>query len=333
MKPKQRAFDIRGFLWGGIGLLLFTILIATVVYRQALNDIVVAYQYRDDPVINTYADRLKTSDKGRFLLRASRAEVNDRNAFNNNCSGLVEQTAVLGCYSAQRIYVYNIDNPQLAGIREVTMAHELLHAAYERLDVREKSRINELLRLQYEQVTDERFRETVKSYESLEPGEHFNELHSMLATEQASLSPELEQYYAQYFTDRQSIVAMAEQYEKVFVELEEKQKELVKELDGIAAEMEQAVPAYERSAEQLMSDIEAFNRRANSGDFSSQTSFNAARATLVARQNTLETERFRINSAIDRYEAGKKELDALNLQASNLHKSIDSVPTRELPTL
>lgn len=333
MKQRQRSFDLKGLVWGGIGLLLFLALVISIASRQALNDFMVAYQYRDDTTINTYAKRLKTTDRGTFLLRASRAEVNTRESFNKNCAGLVEQTVVLGCYSQQRIYVYDIHNPQLDGIKEVTMAHEMLHAAYERLDSRERFKIDELVAAEYGRITDERFRETVKSYEKLEPGEQHNELHSMLATEHAQLGQELEQYYARYFTDRKAVVATAQRYESVFRKLETTQKTLVSELEGIARDLETAIPAYEQSADRLMSDIDEFNRRADSGAFNSLGSFNAARSGLVARQSVLEAERERINASVARYNAGKQELDALNLQAADLHKSIDSISTRKLPTL
>lgn len=318
---------------GGLGLLLLAALIASLFFRQQIIDHVHAYEQRDNQTIARYADVLKTTYKGSFLLRASQAQVDDRTSFNKNCGGLVEKTVVLGCYSGQRIYVYNVSDPRLEGIKEVTMAHELLHAVYERLDTRQKADVNKLLEQQYASVTDERFREVVKSYEKLEPGEQLNELHSMLATEQARLSPALEQYYNQYFNNREAIVQMSKNYEDVFRELENKQKALVDELNTIAADLEKSSAAYQKNADLLMRDIEAFNARARRGEFSSRSAFDATRTALAARQDALELERNRINRAIDTYNEDKKQLDELNLQAAELHKSIDSIQTRKLPSL
>jgi hypothetical protein len=43
-----------------------------------------------------------------------------------------------------------------------------------------------------------------------------NELHSMVGTEVANLPPELAAYYAQYFTDRNTVLAYRNDYEGVF---------------------------------------------------------------------------------------------------------------------
>ena len=38
------------------------------------------------------------------------------------------KTAVLGCYANREISIFNVTDQRLDGIREVTAAHEMLHA-------------------------------------------------------------------------------------------------------------------------------------------------------------------------------------------------------------
>ncbi|HWZ65498.1 MAG TPA: hypothetical protein VNX65_01725 [Patescibacteria group bacterium] len=154
--------------------------------------------------------------RGQNMFYVSQPEVDDKIAFNQNCPNNSEQGLVLGCYRSQRIYLYDVNDPQLAGVKEVTAAHEMLHAAYERLSSGDKQRINKMLDPIIKNITDERLLGVIKLYNSQEPGELYNEMHSVLGTEYRTLTPELEQYYSQYFKDRASIVTMAEHYEGIF---------------------------------------------------------------------------------------------------------------------
>src|SRR5665213_1897181 len=53
-------------------------------------------------------------------------------AFRAKCA-IAEQTIVLGCYRGleQGIEIYNVKDPRLNGVQQVTAAHEMLHAAYD----------------------------------------------------------------------------------------------------------------------------------------------------------------------------------------------------------
>src|SRR5688572_22638764 len=79
------------------------------------------------------ADDTNMTDTGRRLFYVNYPEVNDRNTFSEHCD-FGEESIVLGCYvSGQGIFLFSVDDPRLKGIVQVTAAHEMLHAAYERL--------------------------------------------------------------------------------------------------------------------------------------------------------------------------------------------------------
>ncbi len=294
--------------------------------RQAIIDQFTVWQFKPSAEIASIADRAQLSDKGKYYLYASQAEVDDRAKFNAECGTLQnEKTVVIGCYTnpAKRIFVFNVTDPRLDGVKETTAAHEMLHAAYDRLSDSERTRVDALLQAQKAKITDPRLLDIIKYYESSEPGAVVNELHSIFGTEVRDLSPELEAYYKQYFTDRLAVVSFKEKYEKVFTDLADQQTELVNEMNTIARDVNTRQAAYQTSLATLNANIAAFNTWAQSGT-ASQSEYNTRRAALQRQISALDTERSAINAEIDSYNAKKDALDKLNVQAAALNLSIDS---------
>ena len=54
---------------------------------------------------------------------------------------------MLGCYHSNQdgIFLYNVQDARLAGVQQVTAAHEMLHAAYDRLSTKDKNYVDGLL--------------------------------------------------------------------------------------------------------------------------------------------------------------------------------------------
>lgn len=302
-------------------------------YRQELLDQYTVWQFKPTPAISAISERSALSDRGEFLFYASRPALLERDSFNDACRSVAtEQTAVLGCYSASRIYLFNIDNEKLDGIKEVTAAHEMLHAAYERLSPQERDRINTLLDTQPLGDDESRIRELMAEYEKSEPGERLNELHSILGSELRVLSPELETYYGQYFSDRTTLVELSDKYQSVFVELQNRQAALVSELNALADAIDSDSAVYRRELQVLESDIRAFNERAGSGTMTRQE-YEAQRAELERSQRALKQEYETIQLLIKDYESKRSELASINTESNALNRSINSsltpAPTSE----
>lgn len=312
--------------WAIFAGLLAIVFVFALLNRQHIIDQIVVWQFKPSEAVVSLGDRSGMSDKGKFYLYASQTEVNDRSDFNKACGSLQnEKTVVLGCYKGalKRIYVFKVDDPQLDGVEDVTAAHEMLHAVYDRLDSGEKDRIGALLQTERAKITDERLLSLIREYEKSEPGQVVNELHSIFGTELRTMSPELEKYYAQYFSDRQAVVSLKEKYEKVFTDLAARQTELVNNLNSLATEVNRRQLVYQESLRSLNRDIEAFNRWAR-GSSATRTEYDVRRESLESRIQTLNDERASINSMIDDYNSKKTELDSLNVQAQTLNKHIDS---------
>jgi len=138
--------------------------------------------------------------------------------FRQGCSES-EQTIVLGCYHPDQngIDIYDVQDSRLHGVQEVTAAHEMLHAAYDRLSSGERSRVDGLLQDYYNNnLHDQRIISTINAYKKTEPNDVVNEMHSVFGTEVADLPAALESYYSQYFSDRATVVDYAQSYEGEF---------------------------------------------------------------------------------------------------------------------
>lgn len=307
-----------------LSLALLGLAVAIFMNRQVLIDSYLAWQYKPSGEVAAIVDRTKLTDKGKFYFYASHPELNDRESFNNTCTAKdSEQSVVLGCYTGMRIYVFAIDNPKLDGIKEVTAAHEMLHAAYDRLSATERQRVDDLVQTQLSKITDERILSLVKEYDKTEPGERLNEMHSILGTEVAQLSPELEAYYQQYFKDRSAVVTLAESYGAVFDELKNRAEVLLAELTALADRIDARNAEYTASAQRLNNDIDAFNVRARSGTMT-RAQFDSERAALEARQAGLQTFYDSIKADISLYNNKRDELEAINTESEVLNRSIDS---------
>lgn len=302
------------------------VVISSLFFRQQIVDQVTVWQHPASSEIVAISKRAGLNDTGTFYLAASQTAIVDKTQFNKACSSLInEKTVILGCYepSTKRIYVYNVADQRLDGVREATAAHEMLHAAYDRLLPYEKQHIDDLLTAEEAKLTDQRIKDLIAAYKQAEPTEIINELHSIFGTEVASLSPELERYYGRYFSDRAAVVALKNKYEQVFTDLEEKQKSLVTQLNGLAPSLEKRIDQYQDDLDQYGKDADAFNTWSRSSSVNADE-FYSRRAVLVSRAGELESDRQAINDDIDAYNTLKKELDSLNLQAQDLNSSIDS---------
>jgi len=273
------------------------------------------------------------NDHGKFLFYASAPSVQERSDFNQFCRKIVEKSAVLGCYTSGQIYIYNISDPRLDGIKDVTAAHEMLHAAYDRLSEGEKGEVDEMIETAAAQVDSENLKRKLALYDTTEPTQRLNELHSMLGTEIKTLPPDLETYYARYFTNRLTLVSLSERYEQVFGELEQQQKQLVTELNALVDDINASSASYTLQFASLQDAIESFNTRAENGSYSSEAQFNTERNRLIAQQANLSGFREDIAQKVELYDVKKAELDSLNVTAQGLQNSIDSTALPEVPSL
>lgn len=293
--------------------------------RQMVLDQIALLRYDPPADIVALADRTTMTDTGRKAFYASRPSLEGSQQFGAICGDNEEGTAVLGCYTNRQIYIFNVTDPQLDGIRDVTAAHEMLHAAYDRMSQEERTQVDALLEAEYQKlVGDEAFADRMAYYAKTEPGQRDNELHSIIGTEVQSINSELEAHYGRYFANRRAVVQLHDAYSGVFARLKQQSAALADRLDLLATSIEQATEAYNVASRQLNQDINEFNRRASRGEFEDQSEFAAERQLLSARSEDLASDRQAINNMISEYNQLRDNLAAIATQTEALNRSIDS---------
>lgn len=300
-------------------------IIAAALHTQFLLDAVRYYQYHPDVSIESFAVDSGMNDRGTFLFYASQPSLESAATFNGKCGKTEATTAILGCYNGQDIYIYNVTDARITNVREVTAAHEMLHAAYARLNSSDKQKINQLLEAEYTALKDNKsLADRIAFYDRTEPGERDNELHSVIGTEIKDISPELETYYKRYFGDRSKVVALHAQYSAVFESLQKQADDLTSRINSLAESIKSQSAEYNTEANDVEHAIGAFNTRAQQGDFKNQAQFSAERQALVARTTALETMRVKVNDTIAEYNQRVSELNSIATQTEELNHSLDS---------
>ncbi len=295
-----------------IGLLVVSVL--GFLNRQEIYDWWRLRDYSPPPEIAQLATDTTMQDKARRLFYVYRPELNDRLQFNQNCTHF-EETIVLGCYvSNLGIYLFDVDDPRLHGVQQVTAAHELLHAAYDRLGAEEKARVDKLTADTFASLNNQRIIRTIENYKSRDPSVVPNELHSILATEVRELPEELEEYYKKYFSNRLKIVEYSEKYESILTERKTKAVTLEAQITGLKNDIELTEAELNQQRNRLQQD------RAN---VTNQQQARAYNQRVEAYNASIKE----LNSMIDRHNKLIEEYKRNAFEAQELYEAIDSRPT------
>lgn len=295
--------------------------------RQFVIDQLTVWQYKPSTIVASIANRANLSDEGKFFFYASRPEVESTQKFNTECQRKEEHSAILGCYVNTRIYIFDVKNEQLDGIEEVTAAHEMLHAAWDRLSDAERAKLTPLLEAAYQNVADDELKERMDYYARAQPGERVNELHSIIGTEFSNVGSELENHYKQYFDDRSKIVTFHDKYKTVFNDLETKSAALLSEIKSLEQTINARVKEYtanKQAIEQENQDLQAAYAQLNRSNASEVNAYNAQVNSFNARASDLRAEYDSITSLTAQYNAKVAEYNQVVTSQQNLQKSLDS---------
>ena len=296
--------------------------------RQYLADQLVVWNYTASDDIEGYITRSTMTDKGAFLFTASAPAIVAGEEFNEVCGSGEAGTGILGCYlpRTKTISLYDVTDERLDGIEDVVASHEMLHAAWDRMSAEEQAAVVPLLEAEATALAgDAEFVARMDLYDRTEPGERDNELHSIIGTEFAELSPELEKYYSRYFSDRSVVVGFHAAYVKVFSDLETQALDLSSQILALADEIDADTNAYNSDQTQLNADIDAFIARNQAYGYSNDpAAFDRDKAALIARDAELGTRLTAINDKKTRLGDLQKQLRDLDADAEALNRSIDS---------
>lgn len=273
------------------------------------------------------ADRAGMSERGRFVFFASRPVVVEPARFDELCPADEPGIGVLGCYTlaSQRIYLYPVTAPELDGLTVVVAAHEMLHAAWDRMTTDEQRALEGPLEEAFAALgPDHELVERIALYEAADPAARIPELYALLGSEVAELPAVLEEHYAGWFADRAATTSLYASATAVFRDFDARLVALEDDLDELGDVIDADRERYADEADALTADIEDFNARADTpGAFATEAEFEEERAEIIARQEALEADRIALNDAVDRYNELLAELEALNAEAAELNRAIN----------
>lgn len=295
-----------------------------ITHTQQIFDWVALRNYDPPAEVVKLADETTMDDATRNVFYVNHPALQDKTNFKNSCTKQ-EQTIVLGCYVQNTgIFLLNVDDPRLQGIIEVTAAHEVLHAMYDRLSDDERKNVDAMTARYFETLTDERIKSNVENYRKNEPGVVPNELHSILGTEVRDLSPELETYYAKYFSNRKAIVAFSEKYEKTFIDLEAQVSNYDKQLKALRESLEGNETQLESIGKTIDTERNRLDRLRSSGDVESYNSGVAGFNSLVNQYNALLDKR---KSQIAQYNEIVEMYNKVATTEAELYDSLKTTPS------
>lgn len=323
--PKKSRY---GLLWIPLSLFVLVCLLYIGWFnRYPIYDWIKLRNYNPPVAVMELAEQTTMTKYGKDLFYVNDPVISDKSNFQKLCH-VTEQTIVLGCYTGNRIYIYKVDDPALNGIEQVTAAHEMLHAAYDRLSPKERRHVDEMVKAAYNRINDPTLKETYASYHKSEPGHEWNEMFAVLGTEYSNLGTELEDYYTKYFTDRAKVVNYAQKYQKVFNDLKNQVQEYDAQLALMKPEIDQRTADVEALKVQIESKKAEMDRLLSSNQ---KAAYNAQVDSYNAMTYQYNSQLVTLRNLINQYNSVVEQRNKISLQQQALMNSIDSRDTIQMP--
>lgn len=291
---------------------------------EALSDWWSLRGYTPSTAVAGLADQDTMTPYARHVFYVNHPDIeSDTSQFRSDCNEN-EKTIILGCYHSNQagIFLYNVQDSRLAGVQQVTSAHEMLHAAYDRLGSKDKTRVNQMLEDFFSNgLHDQRIIDTINAYKQSEPNDVVNEMHSVFGTEVATLPSGLESYYKKYFTNRQAVAAFANSYQGEFTSREDK----IKADDARLAQMKTQINTEESALRVQLDQINADRAKLDSLRSSGQTQqYNAGVPGFNREVSSYNDGVDKLRGDIAAYNQLVSARNSIASELASLSKSIDT---------
>ena len=311
-----------------VSLLLILVLVGAGLFawqnKWELHDRWVSRSYKATGDSTEVLNNLSLTPKGELVYKASLTEVDDKSKFRSRCPvEEYEEANVLGCYSARRIYVLKVDEPRLNGVEEVTAAHELLHAQFERMDAGERKNLRIMLTKLKPEVTDIETNNLIGSYKAKlgDSEDLYNEMFAVYGTQLDSVGKDLEEIYSKYFKDRAKIVASYKSYSSEFTSIQNKLNEYDSRLTKLKSQKEELETEAQTLNDELNQEKAELDSL-SSGDSAEQYQVAAESYNQKVREYNALVEQIR--SIIEEYNSIVDERNSLALSAKNLQDQLNA---------
>lgn len=252
--------------------------------------------YKPTPEVAEIAEKNTLTDKGKALLYRADPKFIDSQTFIKYCQTISRGIEALACiapkvgggpFGGRQIYLLEIDDPKFADHKYSAAIHEMLHSAYQRLNSDEEKSVNALLDAEALKHQDDPHLSAVIEILKNKKGDKgiLEEMHSKFGVEYKNISPELEEYYKQYFTDRSKVVEL---FQKGGF------NSRVRRLDQINSELS----TLNTKLTEMNSQLVALK---NSGDIDKFNSLVGQYNSLVGQYNAEVTQSKRVYSEVEKF--------------------------------
>ena len=322
----------RLFQWLFIGAFLVTLWVGG--NQDMLLDWLNVKPQASSPDIERLATATAMTRSAQRIFYRQDPTIEQRREFLKTCSKVPVKGVMMGCYSRRgsvgKIAIQVVTEPRLQGMMEVTAAHEMLHAAYDKFSQSERDRLTPLLESAVTRVKDERLLKVLNQYKADDRERYLNELHSHLGTEISNLGePELEKYYQKYFTNRQQTVSFAVKAGSTLRVIDERAEVLKPEIDRLEIDLKARRVELDSTESQSKSSSQRLEEQSSA---LSQIRENAENGLANVDRSTgliaeFENQRTRFNDAVEVHNAQVRErqvkIDSYNNIAVDYKKKVD----------
>lgn len=290
--------------------------------RQIPQDWVASWGYAPTEEVAELEEALDLTWRGQLIWAAVNPTLEEAEAFNEYCDSHDAEVSVLGCYapSEDKVYIYLITDETLKDANKSTAAHELLHAAWDRMTELEQVEVRGWLDELYESDR-EWFDEELSTYED---DEWTEEMYTRAATKRRELPAELEEHYGKYFEDRAQVVQYYENYQEPLNELNAELDERWAELDELDVAIEEERAEYIAAVDEYNGRVERFNICADTPGCFNETTFAWQRQQLTAEGDELDAWQEALNGRIRDYNQKLAEYNEKEAVLQGLYNRMNS---------
>ncbi len=314
-----------------VGLLIIPLLL--VANQQLLTEWLDFAPPPSSPAIQRLAEQSLMTPAGQRLFYRQYPTIESKATFLEQCK-VPDKSIMLGCFVRRgrtgKIVVQQVTDPRLKGTMEVTAAHEMLHAAYERLSQVQREDLGKRLTKAAKRVEDTRLKSVLDDYQARDLALYHNELHSHLGTELSNLGDtKLEQHYQHYFSDRSRLVALAKRSGSVLKQLDDQAAQLKPQIEQLEAELQQLEPQIKRSeaglkaSQQNLAQLEA---ELSATKQSAEAAFRAQDLQAYQLAGQFEQQKAEFNQQVgqhnDRAEIQQNRITSFNAKVKDYKKLI-----------
>jgi predicted nucleic acid-binding Zn-ribbon protein len=261
-----------------------------------------------DPAIQQLAQKSLMTPSAERLFYRQRPTIESQDTFLEQCK-VPDKSIMLGCFVRRgrtgKIVIQNVTDPRLKGTMEVTAAHEMLHAAYERLSDSERQDLGRRLTKAASRIQDPRLKVVLDDYAARDRELYYNELHSHLGTELANFGDaKLDQHYQRYFRDRPRLVAIAQKSGAILKQLDDEADRLKPKITQLEAELKQLEPQIKASEANLKAskqNLESLESTLLTTKADAEAAFQAESAQAFQLAAQFEQQKAQFNQAVDQH--------------------------------